>query len=516
MSKSTSSILEVKGLKKYYETTSGFIDSLLGSERYVKAVDGIDLELKEGETLGVVGESGCGKTTLGRSILRLIEPTEGTVRYNKEDGQVDITELSSSELRSLRTDLQYIFQDPFSSLNPRLTVGDIITEPLEIHSWPWTDESVQTDAKVRTEGVSARNITVNVADDIDKVVDPENGVATAHVDVKKEGGRYTAEAEENLVVSVSEENNELVVNVEVGRSDDELRQHRVKNLLKTVGLDPNHIHRYPHEFSGGQRQRIGIARSLAVDPEVIICDEPVSALDVSIQAQILNLLEDLQDEFGLSYIFIAHDLSVVEHISDRIAVMYLGNIVEIGETGEIFSEPHHPYVEALLSAIPEPDPEWDGDRVFLPGTVPSPIDPPSGCRFHTRCPKIIQPEGYDLEQSVWRSLFDFRLRVEEVEKPSGLFGVADDKSVSDASREEIEDAVRDEFDIPPRINNTSAEEAVTAAIDHIATGDISAAEELLKKTFQSPCEKKIPPAAKMSDSHQISCLLFDESVGDNQ
>lgn len=516
MSKSTSSILEVKGLKKYYETTSGFIDSLIGSEEYVKAVDGIDLELKEGETLGVVGESGCGKTTLGRSILRLIEPTEGTVQYNKESGQIDITELSSSELRSLRTDLQYIFQDPFSSLNPRLTVGDIITEPLEIHNWPWTDESVQTDAEVRVEGVSTQDITVNVADDIDKVVEPKNGIATAHVEVRKEDGEYIAEAEENLVISVSEGSNGLIVDVEVGRSDNELRQHRVKELLKTVGLDPNHVHRYPHEFSGGQRQRIGIARSLAVDPEVIICDEPVSALDVSIQAQILNLLEDLQEEFGLSYIFIAHDLSVVEHISDRIAVMYLGNIVEIGETDEIFSEPHHPYVEALLSAIPEPDPEWDGDRVFLPGTVPSPINPPSGCRFHTRCPKIIQPEKYDLDQEIWRSLFDFRLRVEEIERPSGLFGVADDESVADAGRDEIEDAIRDEFELPSQIDNASVEETVTEAIDYVATGDIDAAEELLKDTFQSPCEREDPPAVKMSDSHQISCLLFDENDGYNQ
>ncbi|WP_345785500.1 oligopeptide/dipeptide ABC transporter ATP-binding protein [Halorubrum sp. AD140] len=302
---SAEELISVENLTKHYTTDEGFLDRLLGDKRIVRAVDGVDFEVREGETLGLVGESGCGKSSLGRTMLGLESPTDGAVRY---DG-VDLTELSESEMRPYRTDLQFIFQNPFASLNPRLTVEDIIGEALDIHD--------------------------------------------------------IAEGEE--------------------------RHERVIELLETVGLSESHATRYPHEFSGGQRQRIGIARALAVDPQFIVCDEPVSALDVSVQAQILNLLEDLQEEFGLSYLFIAHDLSVVEHIADRIAVMYLGEVVEIGPTEEIFSPPYHPYTYSLLSAIPEPDPLWDGDRVILEGSVPSPMDPPSGCKFHTRCP-IVQDD----------------------------------------------------------------------------------------------------------------------------
>jgi peptide/nickel transport system ATP-binding protein len=293
-------LLEVEGLTKHYTTDEGFLDRLLGDTEVVRAVDGVDLEVREGETLGLVGESGCGKSSLGRTMLGLEEATAGSVTY---DG-VDLTALSESEMRSYRTDVQFIFQNPFASLNPRLTVEDIIGEAMDIHD-----------------------------------------------------------------IASGEDRHEQVV-----------------DLLETVGLKESHATRYPHEFSGGQRQRIGIARALAVDPEFIVCDEPVSALDVSVQAQILNLLDDLQDEFGLSYLFIAHDLSVVEHIADRVAVMYLGEVVEVGTTEEIFSPPYHPYTHALLSAIPEPDPLWDGDRVLLEGSVPSPTNPPSGCKFHTRCP----------------------------------------------------------------------------------------------------------------------------------
>jgi oligopeptide transport system ATP-binding protein len=293
-------LLEVEGLTKHYTTDEGFLDRLFGDKEVVRAVDGVDLEIREGETLGLVGESGCGKSSLGRTMLGLEEATAGSVRY---DG-VDLTELSESEMRPYRTDVQFIFQNPFASLNPRLTVEDIIGEAMDIH-----------------------------------------GIAS-------------------------------------GRE----RHEEVVDLLETVGLKASHATRYPHEFSGGQRQRIGIARALAVDPDFIVCDEPVSALDVSVQAQILNLLNDLQDEFGLSYLFIAHDLSVVEHVADRVAVMYLGEVVEVGPTEDIFSPPYHPYTHALLSAIPEPDPLWDGDRVLLEGSVPSPMNPPSGCKFHTRCP----------------------------------------------------------------------------------------------------------------------------------
>lgn len=291
------SILEVKRLRKYFPITKGFIfQRQVGA---VKAVDDVSFFIRKGETLGLVGESGCGKTTTGRVILRLMEPTSGEAYFEGRN----IFTLGKEDLRRMRRNMQIIFQDPYSSLNPRMTVGDIIGEPLEIHN--------------------------------------------------------------------------------LARGKEKVR--RVQELLEVVGLSPYHANRYPHEFSGGQRQRIGIARALAVNPKLIICDEPVSALDVSIQAQVLNLLEELQKEFGLTYLFIAHDLSVVKHISDRIAVMYLGKIVEVAPAEELFANPQHPYTEALLSAVPIPDPGMRRERIILPGDVPSPVNPPSGCRFHTRC-----------------------------------------------------------------------------------------------------------------------------------
>ncbi len=290
-------LLEVRSLRKYYPVTKGFIfQRQVGA---VRAVDDLSFFIRRGETLGLVGESGCGKTTTGRVILRLQEPTAGEALFEGRD----IFKLGKEELRRLRRDMQIIFQDPYSSLNPRMTIGDIIGEPLEIHN--------------------------------------------------------------------------------LARGKEKVR--RVQELLEVVGLSPYHANRYPHEFSGGQRQRIGIARALAVNPKLIIADEPVSALDVSIQAQVLNLLEELQKEFGLTYLFIAHDLSVVKHISDRIAVMYLGKIVELADADELFSNPQHPYTEALLSAVPIPNPEMRRERIILPGDVPSPVNPPPGCRFHTRC-----------------------------------------------------------------------------------------------------------------------------------
>ena len=306
-------ILKAENLMKHYPIRAGVLRRTVG---HVKAVDGVSFELHRGETLGVVGESGCGKSSLGRLLMRLEEPTGGKLTF---DG-VDVYSQEGAAMRRLRRDIQIVFQDPYTSLNPRKTVGDIVGEPFEIHP----------------------------------DVVPRRG-----------------------------------------------RRRRVEELLDLVGLNPEHINRYPHQFSGGQRQRIGIARGLALNPKVIICDEPVSALDVSVQAQVVNLLEKLQAELGLAYVFIAHDLSVVRHISDRVAVMYLGRIVEIGDEDQIYSRPTHPYTQALLSAVPVPDPTRRGSehRITLSGDVPSPANPPSGCRFHTRCWKaqdICSKEDPDL------------------------------------------------------------------------------------------------------------------------
>ena len=301
-------LLDVKGLVKYFPVRKGIFRRTVA---HVKAVDKVDMFIPEGETLGLVGESGCGKTTAGRTILRLIEPTAGDIVFRskklapagEESVEIDVAKISRKDLKALRREMQIIFQDPYSSLNPRMTVGAIVGEPLLVH----------------------------------------------------------------------------------GMAKGAEREDRVKALLAAVGLKPDHMKRYPHEFSGGQRQRIGVARALALDPQLIICDEPVSALDVSIQAQVINLLEDLQGEFGLTYLFIAHDLSVVRHISTRVAVMYLGKIAELARTEELFTHPKHPYTEALMSAVPVPDPAWSVERILLEGDVPSPVAPPPGCYFHPRC-----------------------------------------------------------------------------------------------------------------------------------
>ena len=296
--KENTPIIRVKELEKYFLAKRGYIHM----SQYVKAVDGISLDVMEGETVGLVGESGCGKSTLGRTIMKIYEPTGGEIFYRGQN----ITKLSNKKMHNLRKSMQMIFQDPYASLNPRFTIGDIIEEPMVIHNM------------------------------------------------------YT-KAE---------------------------RKEKVYELLELVGLKPDHIRRYPHEFSGGQRQRVGIARALAVDPEFIICDEPISALDVSIQAQVVNMLKDLQEEFGLTYLFVAHDLSMVRHISDRVGVMYLGSLVEVAETEELYRNNLHPYSKALLSAIPIADPEKaaQNKQILLEGEVPSPLNSPVGCKFASRCP----------------------------------------------------------------------------------------------------------------------------------
>ena len=315
-------LIEVNNLKMYFPVSSGMLFQRTVAN--IKAVDGVSFVIKRGETLGLVGESGCGKTTTGRCILQLYKPTEGSITF---DGR-ELTGMGSRELRSMRREMQVIFQDPYSSLNPRMTAGNIIGEPLVVHGL------VENKAEYRE---------------------------------------------------------------------------RVANLLQNVGLNPYMADRFPHEFSGGQRQRIGVARALSVSPKFIVADEPVSALDVSIQAQIVNLLEDLQNEFNLTYLFIAHDLSVVRHISDRVGVMYLGHIVEMADRNEIYVNPIHPYTKALLSAVPIPDPVIDAqrERVLLTGEVPSPLNPPSGCVFHPRCPITIDecnqvtPELREVEPNHW-------------------------------------------------------------------------------------------------------------------
>jgi oligopeptide transport system ATP-binding protein len=310
-------LVRVENLTKYFPITRGIIiQREIGA---IQAVDNVSFDIKKGETLGLVGESGCGKSTTGRTIIQLYQPTSGKVFYKNKE----LSNLRRGELRQLRRNMQIIFQDPYASLNPRLSVGEIVGEPLEVHG-------VEQSSKKRRE--------------------------------------------------------------------------RVQELLRLVGLSPYFINRYPHEFSGGQRQRIGVARALALEPEFIVCDEPISALDVSIQAQIVNLLEELQDKLGLTFLFIAHDLSMVRHISDRTAVMYLGKIVELADREELYNNPLHPYTKALLSAVPIPDPiaERDRHRIILEGDVPSPANPPSGCRFHPRCP--IAEEICKVEEPEWREV----------------------------------------------------------------------------------------------------------------
>jgi peptide/nickel transport system ATP-binding protein len=443
-------LVEIRDLKKHFSRADDLLDRWVSNEpQSVRAVDGVSFDIHEGETLGLVGESGCGKSTTGETVLRLLDPTSGTVVFAGQD----LSELNSSDLRAKRRDMQIIFQDPLSSLDPRMTVGQILTEPLKIHGLP--EEPPEEDQSRRKQ-----------------------------------------------------------------------RRERVLELVEEVGLSREQIDRYPHEMSGGQRQRVGIARALAVDPDFIVCDEPVSALDVSVQAQILNLLQDLQEDFGLTFLFIAHDLSVVRHVSDRVAVMYLGEVVEVAQTDELFEDPKHPYTQALLSSIPVPDPTADtDDRIILEGDVPSPIDPPSGCHFRTRCPKVIPPDHVEMPQEVYREVTSVRRRVEEgsidLELAWTMVGESGDNAAvaSDGGArtgtppgpgtvDAFTEALWTELFDDPSLVTGESRRVVQNAFEHLAHEEWEKAGAVLTERFESVCEKVDP--VLQDEHHPAACHLYDQ------
>jgi peptide/nickel transport system ATP-binding protein len=402
-------LLSVRNLEKHYPVRSGLLRRVTG---HVKAVDGVSFDVTEGETLGLVGESGCGKSTTATSLLRLEEPTGGEVYFDGED----ITEYGSDAEKQFRRRAQMVFQDPNSAFDPRMTVGESVAEPLGIH----------------------------------------------------------------------------------GLRDGDRQRRVVEDLLERVGLSADDADRYPHEFSGGQKQRIALARALILNPDLLVADEPVSALDVSVQAEILSLLDDLQSELGLSMLLISHDLGVVRQVCDRVGVMYLGEIVEMGPTEELFANPQHPYTEALLASIPEPDPRQRGDTVELTGDVPDPSNPPSGCSFHPRCPRVVPPEAFEFPDGSFREVLDFRLAVEN--------GDVDDDLLSG------DGDIREEFGLPAELPDGDAEAVVSAAIEDLLAGDEGAAADRLGDAFTTVCEREPPNLEETDAGHPAACHLHGEAV----
>jgi peptide/nickel transport system ATP-binding protein len=398
-------LLDVEGLTKHYPITEGVLRNEVGR---VRAVDGISFTVDRGETLGLVGESGCGKSTAATTALRLEEPTDGHVVFDGED----VTAYDDGELKRFRRRAQMVFQDPTSSFDPRMSIGESVAEPLRVH----------------------------------------------------------------------------------GMRDRERRRRIVGDLLERVGLDAADMDRYPHEFSGGQKQRVGLARALVINPDLVVADEPVSALDVSVQADILDLIDRLQAEFGLAIVVISHDMGVVREVCDRVAVMYLGEIVETAPTEELFEDPQHPYTRALLGSTPIADPRRRGESTSLTGDVPSPSDPPPGCRFHTRCPEVIPDEEYDLDAETWRAVLNLRLRVVsrgiDVEAVRKYAATGDDPETADPDAMRAE--IREEFDLPSTLPDRRAEEALSGALDRLVAGDTDGAGERLTEAFPTVCRRDRP------------------------
>jgi len=436
----TGPLLSVRDLEKHYPVGGGLLSKPSGA---VRAVDGISFDIARGETLGLVGESGCGKSTAANSIVRLEEPTGGEVLFHgggrggrprNDDGTHpdDVTRFGRTEMKAFRREVGMIFQDPASSFDPRMPVGDSIAEPLSVH----------------------------------------------------------------------------------GLDDGRRRRAVVEDLLERVGLGAADYGRYPHEFSGGQKQRLALARALVLNPELIVADEPVSALDMSIQADILGLLDRVQSEFGLSLLFISHDMSVVREICDRVAVMYLGEIVEIGPTESVLEAPRHPYTEALVSAIPTPDPRTTNRGIELRGSVPDPADPPDGCRFHTRCHAVVQPPDLDLDRTTWRRLLDFRLTIEagevDAEAIEGRARTAaggDDGGGSSAA-----ERLRAAFDLPGTVSDPDVEADLAAAIEAVLDGEDGRAVERLRSTVRTPCERRHPESVDHGGGHESACIRHDPEV----
>ena len=426
---SDDALLSVRDLTKHYPITEGLFQREVGR---VRAVDGISFDLDPGETLGLIGESGCGKSTAARTMLRLEEPTGGTVTFAGEA----VTAYDRSELRRFRRRAQMVFQDPNSSFDPRMTVGEAVAEPL----------------------------------------------------------------------------------LSQGLRDKERRRQRVEALLERVGLTAGDADRYPHELSGGQKQRAGLARALSVNPDLLVADEPVSALDVSVQAEILDLVEDLQEEFDLSVVFITHDMGVVAELCDRVAVMYVGEFVETGQTDAVLEAPQHPYTRALVASIPDPEPGGEGRSVTLTGDVPDPSDPPSGCRFHTRCPEVIQPAGYDLDQDAWRRALDFRLALSDdgvdLSALRELAAAAADVDPESVEDQRLRETVVEEYDLPDTLGDAEADETLDAAVEDVVAGDLASAADRLAAAFETVCERRDPAMVETGSDQAAACHLHDAETAE--